>query len=161
MTEEQFRHGKHRENEGIQFSQSTLANVSRASQDGSGGLVRASARMRGRMREKRREPYHARNNDVANEWRGSGQSLVERMKHLSFDGPTDEIKFRGRARRQESGTRGRWKWTALFGQRNKNIYLYRRSLVGSGETTFPLMKNSNRDMASGNDARDLLDRFSN
>lgn len=141
MTEEQFHHGKHRENEGIQFSQSTLANISRASQDSNSGLVRASARngMRGREKEReneRKAESRTQNNDVANEWRRSGQSLVERMKHLSFDGPTDEIKFRGRARRQESGTRGRWKWTALFGQRNKNIYLYRRSFARSVKRRF-------------------------
>lgn len=53
MTEEQFLYGKHRENEGIQFSQSTLANISRASQDSNGGLFRASAR--NRMRERERE----------------------------------------------------------------------------------------------------------
>jgi len=161
MTEEQFLHSKHWENEGIQFSQSTLANVSRAFQDSNSGLFCASAtNRRKRDRERVKQNHtHAQTMIVANEWRGSGRSLVEHTKRLSFDGPADEIKFRGRARRQESGTHGRWKWTALFGQRNKNIYLHRRSFASWNDVSID--EKFHRYIVSGNSPTDWLDRFSN
>lgn len=126
------------ENGGIQFSQST-----RVPEPLRTAMANHSTRLRKAERENR-----ALREGECQQWcykrmtaRGSDRSLAERMKRLSFDGPVDEIKFRGCARRQESGTRERWKWTALFGQRNKNIHLAPIvHLVGT--PTFSSMKNS-------------------
>jgi len=123
MIEERFLHGKHRGKwrYSIFVKYPRCEPLRTAMADHSTRLRKAEWENRA-LRE-----GECQQNDVTSEWRcadGIG-SLAERMKRLSFDGLVDEIKFRGCARRQESGTHGRWKWTALFGQRNKNIYLDR------------------------------------
>jgi len=67
------------------------------------------------------------------------------MKRLSFDGPADEIKFRGRARRQESGRVGDESGRLCSASVTK-ISTYIAPIIRlvdeNNETTFPLIKNS-------------------
>lgn len=96
VIEERFLYGKHRENGGIQFSRSTLAFPSLSGRQW--WIIPC-------LHEDERG-YEGQQWCCRDEWR-SGLSRKPWNVYRLMSAPVDEIKFRGRARRQESGTRRR------------------------------------------------------